>query len=89
MLNEPEIRFVTIDRETDDFIVLASDGLFDKFSSKDCIASARQKFLTMGITEQDPFVVATHLVQDAIFQRINSDNTTVVVVCLNSGLEQK
>jgi serine/threonine protein phosphatase PrpC len=30
---EPEIRELTIDPLTDDFLLLASDGLFDKFSS--------------------------------------------------------
>ena len=33
VLCEPEIRTVTMNRATDDFILLASDGLFDRFSS--------------------------------------------------------
>jgi serine/threonine protein phosphatase PrpC len=39
----------------------------------------------MEATEQDPYVVANHLVQEAISQRVNSDNTTVIVVCLKAG----
>lgn len=66
MLNEPEIRFVTINKQTDDFIVLASDGLFDRFSSEECVALAREKFLTMDLWEQDPAVVAGHLVHEAV-----------------------
>ena len=33
VLCEPEIRVVTVNQTTDDFILLASDGLFDRFSS--------------------------------------------------------
>ena len=40
MLVEPEIRITTINPEIDDFLVLASDGLFDRFSSSDCIEFA-------------------------------------------------
>ena len=65
-MNEPEIRYVTISRATDDFIVLASDGLFDRFSSDECITLAREKFLTMAPMEQDPQVVARCLVQEAV-----------------------
>ncbi len=66
MLNEPEIRFVTINKQTDDFIILASDGLYDRFSSEECVALTRQKFMTMEVLEQDPFVVASHLVHEAV-----------------------
>jgi len=33
----PEIRITTIDPQTDDYLVLASDGLFDRFTSDECI----------------------------------------------------
>ena len=36
ILSEPEIRVVDINPNTDDFFLLASDGLFDRFSSKEC-----------------------------------------------------
>jgi len=42
----------------------------------------------MEVMEQDPQVVAKKLVQEAVSQRVNSDNTTVIVVCLNAGVEQ-
>lgn len=45
MLNEPEIRVTTINPESDDFLVLASDGLFDRFSSEECIDFANKYFL--------------------------------------------
>ena len=41
----------------------------------------------MDVMEQDPLVVANHLVQEVINARINSDNTTVIVVCLNAGID--
>lgn len=41
VLNEPEIRVTDIDRFRDDFIILASDGLYDRFSSQDCVKIAR------------------------------------------------
>lgn len=66
VLNEPEIRFVTINKQTDDFIILASDGLYDRFSSEECVELAREKFLTMDVLEQDPAVVAGHLVHEAV-----------------------
>ena len=36
IMSEPEIRVVDIDPSTDDYFLLASDGLFDRFSSKEC-----------------------------------------------------
>ena len=87
VLNEPEIRITTINKLTDDFLILAYDGLFDRFTSNECISLAREKFLSMDVMEQDPLVVANHLVQEVINARINSDNTTVIVVCLNAGID--
>lgn len=45
VLCEPEIRVTTVDRMRDEFIILASDGLFDRFSSEETINLARQRFL--------------------------------------------
>ena len=33
ILNEPEIRVIDINPLKDEFLILASDGLFDRFSS--------------------------------------------------------
>lgn len=33
IMSEPEIRLIDINPKTDDFILLASDGLFDRFTS--------------------------------------------------------
>jgi serine/threonine protein phosphatase PrpC len=45
VLNEPEIRITTINYDTDEFIILASDGLFDRFTSEESIKFATEAFL--------------------------------------------
>lgn len=87
VLNEPEIRVTDIDRQRDDFIILASDGLYDRFSSQECVKIARKKFLEFEPMEQDPFEVARYLVAESVGARVNSDNTTTLIVALNSGME--
>ena len=87
VLCQPEIRVTTIDRMRDEFIILASDGLFDRFSSEECVNLARQKFLQNEPMEQDPFEVARYLVTESVGVRVNSDNTTAVIVQLNAGVE--
>eukprot|EP00353_Schmidingerella_taraikaensis_P009138 CAMPEP_0185569488 /NCGR_PEP_ID=MMETSP0434-20130131/2088_1 /TAXON_ID=626734 ORGANISM="Favella taraikaensis, Strain Fe Narragansett Bay" /NCGR_SAMPLE_ID=MMETSP0434 /ASSEMBLY_ACC=CAM_ASM_000379 /LENGTH=58 /DNA_ID=CAMNT_0028184279 /DNA_START=1941 /DNA_END=2117 /DNA_ORIENTATION=- len=37
--------------------------------------------------EQDPFEVARYLVSESVGVRVNSDNTTAVIVALNGGVE--
>mmetsp|Transcript_4291 Transcript_4291/g.2823 ORF Transcript_4291/g.2823 Transcript_4291/m.2823 type:complete len:81 (-) Transcript_4291:181-423(-) len=43
----PEIRYLESNPETDEFICLASDGLFDKFSSQESVDYIRNKMKTM------------------------------------------
>ena len=87
VLCEPEVRVTTINKSTDDFILLASDGLFDRFSSQECVDIARAKFVENDLMEQDPKEVARHLVLEAVKARVNSDNTTAIIVALNSGID--
>lgn len=88
VLNEPEIRVVSLDAVSDDFVVLASDGLFDRFSSQECINKIREHLMTQEMMEQDPKDAARILVADATSSRINSDNTTCVIVTLNKGIDK-
>lgn len=37
--------------------------------------------------EQDPFEVARYLVSESVGARVNSDNTTALIVALNSGID--
>ena len=43
IMSEPEIRVIDIDPTKDDFFLLASDGLFDRFTSKECVKTITQK----------------------------------------------
>jgi serine/threonine protein phosphatase PrpC len=52
VLSEPEIRVVDLDPKRDDFFLLASDGLFDRFSSEECVKLVREKLSKMDIMEQ-------------------------------------
>jgi len=51
ILSEPEIRVIDINPHTDDFFLLASDGLFDRFSSKECCKVITQKLRKMDVME--------------------------------------
>jgi serine/threonine protein phosphatase PrpC len=67
VLCEPEIRITQLNVENDDFLILASDGLYDRFSSEDVIEVATKHLLKMGnLTEQDPQFVAQRLVKEAV-----------------------
>lgn len=83
----PEIRVTTLDRTRDEFFILASDGLFDRFSSEETINLARQRFVQSEVMEQDPYEVARCLIAESVGARVNSDNTTAVIVALNLGIE--
>jgi len=48
---------------------------------------ARAKFIENELMEQDPQAVARHLVLEAVQARVNSDNTTAIIVSLNSGID--
>ncbi len=49
--SEPEIRMVEINPQTDDFLILASDGLYDRFTSKEVVELIRDKLSKMNIME--------------------------------------
>ena len=87
VLSEPEIRITDINRQRDDFIILASDGLYDRFSSAECVNLAKYRFVQNELMEQDPYEVARYLVAESVGARVNSDNTTAVIVSLNTGVD--
>ncbi len=68
-------------------MLLASDGLFDKFNSQECVNIIKDKLAQMPLMEQDPQRVARELVTEALYKRINSDNITVILATLNSGID--
>jgi protein phosphatase 1L len=67
---DPEIREEVVD-DTLEFLILASDGLWDVVSNEEAVA------LTRSI--QDPEEAAKKLLQEA-YKRESSDNITCVVV---------
>lgn len=77
---EPEIRQIDIDPFIDDFILVASDGLFDKFSSQEAIDFVRAKLGTMKFMEQDVAKVAKDIANESIYARHVRDNVTVIII---------
>jgi serine/threonine protein phosphatase PrpC len=67
--------------------LLASDGLFDRFSSQDCVNIVKERLMHMPIMEQDPQKVARELVNEAIYKRLITDNITVILATLNRGID--
>lgn len=76
LISTPEVMDIEIVAE-DEFIVLACDGLWDRFSSDGAVQFARQKLKE----HNDPQRCAKELVEEAL-RRDSNDNVTVVVVCL-------
>jgi len=90
VLSVPEIRETKINYLTDEFILLGCDGLYDVFTSMECITFVRDKLAQMPIGEQDPQAVAGELVRTAIKNSTqshkHSDNVSVIIVCLTRGI---
>jgi serine/threonine protein phosphatase PrpC len=71
----------------DHFVLLASDGLFDRFTSQDCVNIVKERLIQMPLMEQDPQKVARELVNEAIYKRLITDNITVILATLNRGID--
>jgi serine/threonine protein phosphatase PrpC len=73
----PEVKSIQLG-EGDDFLLLATDGLWDQVSSADAVAAARRSLAEA----RDSAAAAQALVERA--QKLGSlDNTSVVVVLLH------
>ena len=77
----PDVTEIAI-KDDDEFIILASDGLWDVMSSKDAVDFAR-KDLQKGRSLQS---VANKLANIAL-RRYSEDNIAVVVIDLGGGKE--
>lgn len=86
----PEVREIQINYLEDEFIVVACDGLFDVFTSQQCVDYIRDKLGENQIMEQDPQKVAKELVFEAIntatTRKKHSDNVSVIIICLTRGI---
>ena len=85
--SEPEIREEYLHPLDDEFLLLASDGLFDVFSSQEVTDLIRRKLLQMPLFEQDPQRVVREVVNEAIYTRQSKDNVTAILVNLTCGLK--
>lgn len=86
--SEPEIRYTNYDPKDDDFILLASDGLFDIFTSQKAVDFIREKMLGMKYMAQDVDIISRQIAYEAIYKNFSRDNTTVMIVALNRGAKE-
>ncbi|KAL9314438.1 hypothetical protein ACSQ67_019890 [Phaseolus vulgaris] len=75
---EPELKLMTLTKE-DEFLIIASDGIWDVFSSQNAVDFARRRLQE----HNDEKLCCKEIVQEAI-KRESTDNLTVVMVCFNS-----
>ena len=74
---EPELKLMTLTKE-DEFLIIASDGIWDVFSSQNAVDFARRKLQEHNDEKQ----CCKEIVQEAS-KRGSTDNLTVVMVCFN------
>ncbi len=85
--SQPEIRLLEIDPFIDDFIVIGSDGLYDKFSSQEVVTFIRTKLGQMPFMDQDLSKVAREIANESIYSKHVRDNVTVIIIGLNRGVK--
>ncbi|KAF3961063.1 hypothetical protein CMV_014277 [Castanea mollissima] len=71
---EPELRLVTLTKE-DEFLIIGSDGIWDVFTSQNCVDFARRRLQE----HNDVKLCCQQIVEEAI-KRGATDNLTVVIV---------
>mmetsp|Transcript_43092 Transcript_43092/g.69956 ORF Transcript_43092/g.69956 Transcript_43092/m.69956 type:complete len:660 (+) Transcript_43092:125-2104(+) len=71
---EPDVLVHHVERGLDDFIVIASDGLWDTTTSQLAVD-------TIASTTRDPYMCAKRLASDT-YERNSFDNVTIIVVFL-------
>jgi hypothetical protein len=74
----PEVNEIRLEPELDEFIVLASDGLWDVFSNIEVVEFVRKRGYLKRV---EPKVVSQQLISEAL-HRGSMDNITVLVVYL-------
>jgi protein phosphatase PTC2/3 len=82
--SDPEIRMIEIDPFTDDFILLGSDGVFDKFTSQEVVSFVRNKVATSDYSDLPK--IARELANECIYGKNVKDNITVIIIALNRAL---
>ena len=77
----PEIQIVDIE-PTDEFLVLACDGLFDVFESIEIVEFVKEEMLEHGDVQK----CAASLTHEAIRKRNSRDNVSVIIIILNDSM---
>ncbi|XP_015932391.1 probable protein phosphatase 2C 27 [Arachis duranensis] len=75
---EPELKLMTLTKE-DEFLIIASDGIWDVFRSQNAVDYARRRLQEHNDVKQ----CCKQIVEEAI-KRGATDNLTVVMVCFHS-----
>jgi serine/threonine protein phosphatase PrpC len=83
--SEPEVRMMELDPFTDDFIIVGSDGLFDKFTSQEVVTFINAKLQQDPPLDRDLYKAARDIVYECIYNKHVKDNITVILVALNRG----
>jgi len=78
---EPDMKLFPILSEYDEFIVIASDGLYDVMSSQDVVSFLHKCLADLGGRSTDQDVLAKVLAEEAIL-RGSLDNVTVIIIWL-------
>ncbi len=76
---EPEIEEVMLDPDSDEFILIACDGLFDVFTSQEAVSFARERLIQL---RGNPAAVAGALSAEAIQGRRSRDNVSILIIIL-------
>lgn len=90
LISHPEIRDIQLDFVTDEFILLACDGLFEVLTNQQVVDFVNNRMAEMPIGDQDTQKVAEELVQYAFEQnkRVTdqSDNISCIIVPLTRAI---
>lgn len=79
LIADPDIHIHLCEKD-DEFVLLASDGLWDVFSSQGAVTFARDRLRE----HNDPSKCSTELIEEAI-NRHTTDNISCVCVCLSDA----
>lgn len=78
---EPEIRQFPVEKDADEFVVLASDGLWDVMTSQEVVDFVHNQDISSPIRRKQ---IAGKLAHEAL-RRQSEDNVCVLVVWLNTS----
>ena len=79
--SDPDITLITLVVPEDEFVVVATDGLWDVMSSSDTVAFIRALLDNVEHDAIDRDSIATYVVEEAL-RRGSDDNITVIIVWL-------